>query len=91
MESVEKSKYLRVKGQRIVVSDAVYQETVKQIHRTRYVARLENRCGQTNFRKCAGDNFYLYCYDKTALREQQKIKEEAMKPHKIKKNKEFER
>ena len=35
MESVEKSKYLRVKGQRIVVSDAVYQETVKQIHRTR--------------------------------------------------------
>ena len=36
-------------------------------------------------------NFYLYCYDKAVLRQQQRTKQQTLSPDKEKKNKEFER
>ena len=47
--------FLDSNGQHVQISDDVYRMLCKQTNRTRYLALLENRCTQSNFRKCSGD------------------------------------
>ena len=55
MESTHKERYLEAYGTKVVVTEEMFQVVFRQINRTRYVAHLEDRCGQPNFRKCKGD------------------------------------
>ena len=55
MESKGKERYLKVNGTKVPVSEEVFRAVSRQINRTRYVAMLEDRCGQPNYRWCKGD------------------------------------
>ena len=55
MESTRKERYLKVQGTKVTVTEEMFQVVFRQINRTRYVSRLEDRCDQPDYRKCMGD------------------------------------
>ena len=55
MESKGKERYLMVQGNRVAVSEEVFQAVFQQINHTRYMAKREDRCAQPNHCHCSGD------------------------------------
>ena len=49
------SRYLSINGQKIAVSQEVYQMMRKENNRTRYRARCEQSCAQMRFSVCRGE------------------------------------
>lgn len=57
MENKEKQNYWyhKVKGEKIPVSYEVYDAIVKSKEHLRYLARAEQRCGMSSYKRCTGD------------------------------------